>query len=119
MTGLDGGFPYNSNGDEYVDNGFAHPEGDSPGINLLDTYNNYNLNYSFDLYVMYVPPGNNSIWVPLTKLTWTWKPNVTRPGTGHWSSWPAGTSPGGNPIVPRAGTRCITEPTWTTKISEH
>ena len=118
MTGLDGSFPYNVNGDEYVDNGIAHPEGDSPGINLLDTYNNYTLNYSYSLYVMYVPPGNNSIWVPLTKLTWTWSPNVTQPPTG-WENWPTGTAPSGNPMVPGAGTRCITEPTWTTKISEH
>ena len=117
-TGLDGGFPYRTDGSVYIDSGQIVSEGDSPGIALLDDYTNYTLNYSYDLYVMYIPPGSQSIWVPLTKLTWTWAPNVNRPApSGHWSGWPAGTAPGGNPVVPASGTRCTDEPSWTTKIS--
>ncbi len=97
-------------------------EGDSPAINLLDAYDTYALNYSYDLYVMYFPPdppgGGSAIPVPLTKLTWTWSPTAHRP-TGGWNAWPAGTAPGGNPVVPSAGARCIDEPTWTTTINEH
>ncbi len=118
-TGLDGNFPYRQDGNDYkADGTIVKDDGDSPGINLADTYTNYNLNYSFDLYVMYIAPGDQSIWVPLTKLTWTWNPNVTDI-YGSWANWPVGTSPGGSPMVPSPGTRCIDEPTWTTKISEH
>ena len=120
VTGLDGAFPYRLDGSYYKDNGtIVKDDGDSPGISLLDAYDNYTLNYSFDLYVMYFPPGATSIPVPLTKLTWTWSPNVNRPASKHWSDWPTGIAPGGNPIVSVAGTRCIDEPTWTTKISAH
>jgi hypothetical protein len=120
MTGLDGGFPYRVDGSYYKDNGnIVKDDGDSPGINLLDTYDTYSLNYSFDLYVMYYPPGANSIPVPLTKLTWTWKSTVTRPASGHWAIGAATIAPSSNPTVPIMGTRCIDEPTWTTKINPH
>ena len=120
MVGLDGGFPYRADGTDYIANGIAvKDDGDSPGIALLDAYSNYNLNYYYDLYVMYIAPGDESIWVPLTKLTWTWSPNVSRPGSKHWSDWPVGTPPGGNPVVPKSGTPCIDEPTWTSKVSSH
>jgi hypothetical protein len=68
---------------------------------------------------MYYPPGANSIPVPLTKLTWTWKSTVTRPASGHWAIGAATIAPSSNPTVPIMGTRCIDEPTWTTKINPH
>jgi hypothetical protein len=58
--------------------------GDSPGftVNALDT--NYKIAEDFDVYLMYLPPGNDSKWVSLQLISWTWQCNINR-----GASWPS------------------------------
>jgi hypothetical protein len=116
VASLDGGFPYAKSGGYFPDNGTSEPEGDSPGVGLDDGYTEFSPNYTFDTYVMYAPPGADTVFVPITKLHWTWTADVTKPNSG-WESWPIGTSPSGTLAVPSAGTSWTTEPQWTNVVA--
>lgn len=60
---------------------------------------------SFKMYIMFLPPGNNSRWVPLQYAPWTWSGTATL-NMGVWGLAGAGqTNPG---VV-----NTTTHPQWT------
>jgi hypothetical protein len=57
---------------------------DSPGQLLLSGMQEMIISDNYDMYLMFKPSLNESIWVPLKKVTWGWRANVT-PTTFSWS----------------------------------
>ena len=79
VQGLDNHFPY---GSTYMNPGFIYPadgslnfNGDSPNQDFTQFFD-FSGGDSFVDYVMYTPPGNNSIPVPLATFTWSWSANA-------------------------------------------
>jgi hypothetical protein len=65
---------------------------DAPCIPLSKL--NYAVNAaSFVDYLMYMPPGINSTWVPVATLPWSCNGSATIPANGNWSSWTVTGSP--------------------------
>jgi hypothetical protein len=85
---------------------------DSP-ISSLAPYNAFNRTDKFQTYLMYLPPGANSIWVTIQEMDWGWNGSTTLSGSG-WgpvqSNSPAFTA---NPT----GGRSTTLPQWGSYIS--
>ena len=70
----------------YADNNLPFTAFDGPALtSLLDTNVNYHVSEYFETYVMYQPPGNDSQWVPLTRLDWNWQANDAIPT--FWENW--------------------------------
>jgi len=91
-------------------------ENDSPGFPVLDTYQEYKVtNETYTDYILYHPPGSNSIDVPLFSYSWSWNADVTIPSTPlpkSWANW-KGAPTGGTITPPTAATRQLKYPTWT------
>jgi len=73
--------------------------GDSPAIPVQDIVKYATLGDTFETYLMFLPPGADSLWVPLAETKWhtdfnATRPNFGTPGSGHWSDFPANTSVG-------------------------
>jgi len=45
---------------------------DSPGALLVSGATDASTDYEATMYLMFKPSGNNTIWVPLRKVTWAW-----------------------------------------------
>ena len=106
--GVDTWYPYY----EAIADGIEHLNNDSPYTPLYDQYNEYFLSEDFVDYLMFLPPGAGSQWVPLRLMKWGWSdpPIVTMP-KGGWENWPAGASPGQPYYVPQVLTNGY--PSWT------
>ena len=65
----------------------------------------------FQMYLMYQPPGQGSIFVTIGELNWSWKASATKAG-GSWSLDPNPVNPG-NPD----GAANSTLPTWTQVVT--
>lgn len=101
-AGLDGCYPYALNQQSSIN--------DTPGF-LLATrgyvfeYGEYDAHWN--TYLMFKPTGNNSDWVPITRLDWAWHGSATLdPNSLQWT--PNDISPPGNPN----GTDTTDYPTW-------
>jgi len=73
-----GGWPGKWEADEGVANAF-----DSPSYPLntpLDPLTECRVDETFRMYVMYLPPGDESRWVPVAYWTWTWEGNAVKTG---------------------------------------
>ena len=101
MTGLDKAHPYppppgspsppsGMLTGSFAANNTEVKSGDTPGLSADNDYTNYRVQETFNTYVMYVPPGNDSLPVPLHEIDWNWKTNgnsgVQQPD-GGWSNW--------------------------------
>lgn len=70
-----------------IDNQFAYPfvyNGfleDSPDVRLDPDLQRVTRQDSFMTYLMFRPTGNNTIWVPLRQIPWSWNASATRTGT--------------------------------------
>ncbi len=130
-TGLDTSYPYpadsnpadslydpftvasagGSTNDAWLDDDSLHQTGDSPRTILTDTIYSANIDESFQVYMMYLPPGSDSQWVPLHKFAWRWYADDTIPlPDGSWLSWPSGQSAGY--VARSSSNRCYDHPFW-------
>lgn len=100
---------------------FTVPENDSPGIQLSDTYQEYQVTKEkYEDYIMYHPPGD-SIDVPLFYFQWSWNADVVIPPAptpaswSHWNNAPTG----GTITAPADGAtqRMLIYPTWTSIVN--
>ncbi len=123
QQGLDGGFPYG--GTFPADGNQANsPDIDSPGFALGDVAPNAYQEYSvqketFTMYIMYTPPGNNSVPVPVSSYTWYWNVDITIPSAPtpkSWSNW--GSAPTNGTIVAQSAQSTFQFPTWSQKASQ-
>jgi hypothetical protein len=69
--------------------GGAQTDSDSPADFLPgdDSLTNRSNDGTYDMYLMFLPPGTNSRYVPLKKMTWTWKYAVTNAPVGGVAKW--------------------------------
>lgn len=99
QTGLDTQFTYL--GSTFAADGSPYDEGDSPGIPLNfpggdpDAFQYVRLTDVFKTYLMFLPSGANSQWVPLAESDWHLNMGAGRPLTGHWSDFGANQYAGG------------------------
>ncbi len=86
---------------------------DVPQVELLPGFGEFSVDETFEMYLMFKPAGNGSIWVPLRKVTWYWKAGATwNAFTGNWI---LGTNPSfsSNPATENA----TTPPQWAGNIA--
>jgi hypothetical protein len=81
-------YPYDSN-----QNGTS----DSPNNELLVGYNDYNLNQTYTMMLMFRPSLPNSIFVPLATASWAWSAHVISPDGGH--NWAFVSKTPASPVV--------------------
>jgi hypothetical protein len=81
---LDGGYPY---GSWYSANGVQDGNTDSPVQDLSSdpAIREYDVSDSFDDYLMYQPPGANSLPVPLKETDWYWTFQALKNASNVWS----------------------------------
>lgn len=111
---LDNGWPYTPGwpADNLANSEYSTPQdtSDSPDLTLEDNVNQFIINDSFQMYMMYIPPGNNSQYVPLHKLVWEWNTPGSLPyDDGPWPDGAYGT------VTVDSDARCTVHPSWTTK----
>ncbi len=75
-----------------ADGSHASPkDDDNPSILVTNSYQEYKAKgESFQDYIMYSPPGTNSISVPLASFQWSWNADVKIPQTPlpkSWANW--------------------------------
>ena len=92
---------------------------DAPGQPLDDMYKEYNVkSEGFQDYIMYIPPGSNSIAVPLAYFTWKWNVDVTDiPKPGTWELW-GNASTSGSISSSGTATRQIIYPVWAAYVDK-
>jgi hypothetical protein len=61
-SGLDSRYPYETDANS----------NDSPGVPFQSNYQAVSIDESFDMFLMFKPSGETSIWVPLKKIAWGW-----------------------------------------------
>ncbi len=90
----------------------AQNTSDTPGTPANDIYKRIEVkDEKFKMYLMYIPPGTYSQWVPIRKVEWDWKADVARPLTGRWTDWPTATT-AGTMTVPSEGDLTDVHPIW-------
>ena len=113
---LDNFAPY----DHYRANAKTPTSGDPNPLQLQDTpsiafteYTEYiNIRDIFQDYLMYIPPGYNSQWVPLERMTWGWNvENQWDNSTRWWSPNPA------NQVWESQDIRWTQHPVWSNIFS--
>ncbi|MCP9494305.1 MAG: Ig-like domain-containing protein [Pyrinomonadaceae bacterium MAG19_C2-C3] len=100
-AGLDTAFPYSSNDPN------ATETQDSPGLRLTINFNYATVNDSFQMWLMFKPSGDNSIFVPLRRVNWGWSGSAERPGTPFWNLV------AGSSVQASSPADSTTHPTWT------
>ena len=60
---------------------------DSPEWGDISAWDRFNVEFEAEMYLMYLPPGTESMWVPLHKNKWKWNVNGARDlaTTSGWS----------------------------------
>ena len=95
LTGLDDVFPY---GVLHDTGGSFVTDVDSPNFQVLDAYSAVTLDDAFATYLMFKPPLAPSAptsspqwvqWVCLAESSWNTGLSASRPGSGHWTDFPA------------------------------
>lgn len=88
---LDGGYPYDgiNGGFWYPADGTRDGNSDSPYNDLSSDTNirAYDIRDSFNDYLMYLPPGNGSVVVPLKETDWYWEVHATKDTSNAWSTF--------------------------------
>ena len=79
---------------------------DSPEWGDISAWVKVHVDFEANMYLMYLPPGIDSMWVPLNKHVWNWNVDASRyPGQG-WSPSTLG------PVLNGTSTRCHEHPLW-------
>lgn len=87
---------------------------DDPDYPLLGSATSASVNDSFRMYVMYLPPGSGSMYVPLGYFDWSWSAGESRASTGV--PWPYTSDPVGSASGP-SWTKTATHPQWSVVVS--
>lgn len=90
-SGLDKHFPYDASALDANRNAL-----DRPGMSILDGLAEVDIQDSFEMYLMFMPPGASSIWIPIRQVNWVWGGRAVPinglwdlvPGTGYKSNNP-------------------------------
>ena len=84
---LNNGNWYRHSGTKLFDTVASYPfYDDSPGMELLSTFNKAEVSDSFESYLMFKPGGKTSIWVSLVVIkNLSWSAKSTKTSTGIWS----------------------------------
>ncbi|MCD4824706.1 MAG: hypothetical protein K8S55_08865 [Phycisphaerae bacterium] len=115
LTGLDTTYPYEpspytahpGSAGSWNTGAATHTEGDTPYCVLAATYKRVEREDWFWTYVMFLPPGNESRYVPLQVISWDWKGSATKNlVTGIWAL-DAGSNQNAS-----AATASSSHPTW-------
>jgi hypothetical protein len=92
VQGLDTRYPfYPSSNPPYItgvpaNNLMAQPY-DGPGVvNLQNTIIRYRVSDNFATFVMFLPPGSDTQWVPVWWIGWYWNADDSIPGA-YWAQW--------------------------------
>ena len=97
-----------------ANNQIAQPY-DGPGIpNLSNTITRYRVVENFQTYVMYLPPGSDTQWVPVWLVEWDWTADDTIPT--FWSNWNNANDAGTVKIT--SNHKTLIFPVWTAVITE-
>ncbi len=96
------------------------PDNDNPSLGVYEPYQNYKVNNeAFQDYIMYTPPGTDSIAVPLAYYTWQWYVNVTKPDVPlpkSWTNWKDAPTNGTITTAPaNYANRQLIYPTWSSR----
>ena len=67
------------------------------------------INDDFQMYMMYLPPGSDSQWVPLDRLIWHWNVNISEVGS-QWIPMPPGTV-----VADLDAKKWMVHPEWTNR----
>jgi len=97
---LDTTYPYSANSSTV----------DSPDTPLTSDYVEKTVQDSFKMWLMFMPSGSGSIWVPLRSVNWSWSGSASRSGT----VWTLTSS--SNTINP-SDADSTTHPTWTSNVT--
>lgn len=84
---------------------------DSPDVPLLSG-TSYTIGSSWQMYLMFLPPGSGSQWVPLRRLDWTWTNNGSR--STPFVTWSDLEGPG---VQAGSSYDVYVHPSWTQKYS--
>ena len=105
---LDNGWPYFGQYDANSTDANPAPVSapDSPVVGFNATADKFLISDDFQMYMMYLPPGSASQWVPLDKLPWHWDVNSSELG-GQWVPTPPGT------VIADPDQRWMVHPEWT------
>ena len=101
-AGLDTQFPYDT----------GSTTNDSPETALESIYQEKTVNDSFEMWLMFLPDGTDSILVPLRKVNWSWAGDAVRSGQS-WSL--VSSSNTQNP----SDADTTTYPTWTRNVTSN
>ncbi|MCW3095744.1 MAG: hypothetical protein JWL77_1362 [Chthonomonadaceae bacterium] len=112
---LDGQFLYSDEGPWAADSDESqmppntHETDDSPEIDFVTACNYVSFTDLFNMYMMYLPPGNDVQWVPLHMEQWSWHGEGQLSGSFGTGTW--GPLPGGS-IFNDGGVRTWIHPDW-------
>ena len=118
-SGLDTRYPF------YPTSSSSFPQGipannliaqpyDGPGIpNLSNLITRYRTADNFQTFVMYLPPGSDTQWVPVWLVTWGWTADDTIPT--FWSNWNDATNAG--TVAVTGNSKTLIFPVWTIVIT--
>lgn len=79
---LDTNFPYKNT--TFPANGSVQASDDVPSEPISGGHEEIAIEDHFFMYVLYLPPGANSKYVPLRRITWWWQAHALK-GTPNWS----------------------------------
>ena len=91
---------------------------DSPGTGVYNSFSQILIeNETFKIYLMFLPPGAGSQWVPLHQVGWKWNANANR-GSQNWSSL-QGTlmAPNTGSVTENGGASFPEHPLWSRVIT--
>ncbi len=112
---LDNAWPYASiwPADSTANASTPHSTDDSPDLLLNNGVNEFLIADTYQMYMMYLPPGNDSQYVPLHRLQWEW--NTPDAKNAILLGWlPANAS---GSVTVDSDLRWETHPTWSRKYT--
>lgn len=95
----------------YLANGGGHSESDSPSMALEADEQTYNVRLDLKTYLMFLPPGEDSRYVPLRMFTWAYGAIVNK-GAAGWVRQEGSAIQESNPPKEALAPRESKHPTW-------
>ena len=90
---------------------------DAPGIgSLSNNIGRYRLQEGFKDYVMYLPPGSDTQWVPVWLIDWGWHADDTAPITNGQPDWSKASASSTDTAYLNSNAPTLLFPTWSSII---
>lgn len=105
---LDNQCPYDtpSSAGSTANNPLSDETSDSPQMTLFSWAVHAKAQDSFQMFMLYLPPGFDVQWAPLARLDWQWNADASKSGS-LWTPNPPGA------VTANGSSRCTVHPTWT------